>query len=569
MLDDATTAAYDAARNISSQPFRAACYSPFVSMFFHPTGDVRACCMNRRHQLGNIAQQTIDEIWNGPAVQEMRQAMLDYQFVKGCDACVWQIRDGNFSLKDINYQPVHALKYDDLIAKADGKFWPVNMEFNLSNLCNLECIMCYGEVSSLIRANREKLPPLPQLYDDTFLADLRKYLPHLELASFLGGEPFLIQQNFRIWEMIIEDRLKPNLKITTNGTQFNTKVQQILDRLRISINLSMDGVRPETLESIRLNVKYDKFMANFRRFHEYCRGVESAFGLNFALMRPNWREFREFLQFADEWGAYVSVCTASEPPHLSLYTLSREEMQEIVEHWRRQESSASGRLGLNQPVWEATLSSLAHRVEHFDDDSLQFVYVNQAEVEAAQTRHAAWLAAHGTDVFGRVNFLQPTPTMTTYFAPVCRDGRAADLASLSANASAALNAWSPGAVVDTLVCDLEDRVIDASARAGGLLESLGTDLIGLPDKEVFARLCARWGEGVVPVEEQVSLERTDRVIRFTNADGVITDIRVITVPRYDAAAALIGSRTFVAVGGVRLTDPASNLERSYPLAPGQ
>lgn len=62
MFDAATISAYDSARAIGAQPFRAACYAPFTSLYFHPTGEVRACCMNWRHVLGNVRQQRLDAI---------------------------------------------------------------------------------------------------------------------------------------------------------------------------------------------------------------------------------------------------------------------------------------------------------------------------------------------------------------------------------------------------------------------------------------------------------------------------------------------------------------------------
>ena len=84
--------------------------------------------------------------------------------------------------------------------------WPSVIEFNGSNACNLECIMC-GEYSSAIRGNVEGLPPLRKVYDDQFFDDLRLFLPHLRLLNLLGGEPFFAAETHRIWNMMIEDGL--------------------------------------------------------------------------------------------------------------------------------------------------------------------------------------------------------------------------------------------------------------------------------------------------------------------------------------------------------------------------
>lgn len=446
----------------------------------------------------------------------MRKRMVDYEFVKGCDSCIWQIRDGNLAADDAHYRPIHAMKYDELSAAADGNFWPANMEFNLSNACNLECVMCYGELSSLIRARRDKLPPLPKAYRDDFFEDLRKFLPHLQSVSFLGGEPFLIQEHYRVWDMLIEMQVDLRHYVTTNGTQFHAKVQRVLEHIPTSINLSMDGVRKETLESIRLNLHYDTFLQNFHRFHEYCRSRQTAFGVNFTLMRMNWRELRELLAFADAWDCNVSICTATEPAHVCLFSLDKNALGEVVEELQRQQATAVTPLTRNLGVWEATLAMLVRRLENFDDGALAFSQ-------------------------------QDGPRkLTAAFASERLDAVALDDAALATEPRSTLSEWAPGAEINVLECDLDDRLTDISTSAAWLGTPTGDDLIGATDQEVFSRLRSQLGETAIPLDEVVTLERTDRIIRFTDANHPATDIRVITVPRYDAAGTLIGSRTFVA-----------------------
>ena len=67
--------------------------------------------------------------------------------------------------------------------------------------------MCDGNHSSAIRAHRENRLPMPRLYSDDFLESTRPYLAHLDQAKFLGGEPFLVTEHFRLWDMMIEDCL--------------------------------------------------------------------------------------------------------------------------------------------------------------------------------------------------------------------------------------------------------------------------------------------------------------------------------------------------------------------------
>jgi MoaA/NifB/PqqE/SkfB family radical SAM enzyme len=79
-----------------------------------------------------------------------------------------------------------------------GVVMPKVMEFELSNECNLECVMCNGSFSSSIRKNREKLPPIISPYNDDFVNELDAFIPHLTDAKFLGGEPFMIEIYLKI-----------------------------------------------------------------------------------------------------------------------------------------------------------------------------------------------------------------------------------------------------------------------------------------------------------------------------------------------------------------------------------
>jgi MoaA/NifB/PqqE/SkfB family radical SAM enzyme len=65
---------------------------------------------------------------------------------------------------------------------------------------------------------------------------------------FNGGEPFLINWVFKIFEKV--EKLNPKLKIVvaTNGTVWNYKVKEWLAKLNIHINFSLDSLTPNIYE---------------------------------------------------------------------------------------------------------------------------------------------------------------------------------------------------------------------------------------------------------------------------------------------------------------------------------
>lgn len=367
-LQAAQADTYDRTRDLRGKGFRSACYAPFVSMYFEANGHVTACCQNTTYVLGSVQEASLREIWEGPRAEAMRASLRGYDFGPGCAFCRWQVDDENPN--------VFASRFDGFPADDPGTVWPRQMEFALSNTCNLECVMCHGEFSSAIRARREHLPPLPSRYGDGFFAQLRPFLPHLLRARFFGGEPFLMRESYRVWDLMIDDGLEIACNVTTNGTVWNKKVERVLEHLPVSIGLSIDGVTAETVEAVRRGASYAGVMANLGRFREYTSERGTHLSLTFCLMRANWHEFGRYLALGDELGCQVFLNTVVYPPSLSLYRLPADELRQILDALRAEGETL--RLVRNEAVWLDELSRLQHWVDRLDrrdqgfDDNVYF-----------------------------------------------------------------------------------------------------------------------------------------------------------------------------------------------------
>jgi radical SAM protein with 4Fe4S-binding SPASM domain len=345
-------AAFDASRNLRGKPFRSLCYAPHVQLSFSPNGDVSACCISRSHVLGNVQTDALDDIWKGPRIEAFREMLRDYAFPSGCESCRWSLEAENFV--------DHPIRYFDDVPIAEGGEWPSRLEFALSNTCNLGCVMCNGEFSSVLRA-KEGLPPLPRAYGESFFSDLARYLPHAKSLTFLGGEPFLQPEAFRIWDMLIDRNLGIPCHVTTNGSIYDRRVERALHHLPFDIAVSVDGVTKETIESIRVNVKYETLMENIERFNGYARGRADRFPalrrprlqLNYCVMRQNWREVGDFFLFAEELGCAVWKVFVTNPPGCSLFTLPPGELEPVVSALEVRSEEMNERLTLNRDVWFA------------------------------------------------------------------------------------------------------------------------------------------------------------------------------------------------------------------------
>lgn len=555
---------YDAARDFRGKPFRSACYAPFVSMVFDSIGRVRACCVNFEHILGDIRTQRIDEIWSGAPMERLRLALKNYDFSHGCGYCYFKISEGSFDGKNFSNTLLQTFKYEEYAVEAEGPFHPKHLEFHMSNACNLECVMCHGEFSSAIRSRREKLPPIPKAYDDQFFEDLRKYLPKIENANFLGGEPFLIKEQFRVWDMFIEDGLKPGCHVTTNGTQYNAKVERVLENLPVSITISMDGVTKETFEKIRLNANYEEVLENIQRFHEYSRKHGRRVCFSFTLSLLNWHEFGDFLLFADGWEGFVSVSTLFSPEEMSLHALSKEELSRIVEHMERQERTILPKLTLNRQVWINYLKELRHRLTHLDQvvfggrEEPKIVEIAWGDVANGLATDAsplpmAEVASSGgktsatfSNAEKRKATIQKDPALVDYFVGLSGMDEPVDAIAEESQLRRLLMDWARTSSIDSLICDREDRIERIDAEGGRFLR-VSRDCTGENTNQIYALLMESYGKRVETVSVDVQERVVDRIVAFEEDSKPRTLIRSIALPRFSDDGGLVGTKILAAI----------------------
>ena len=332
-----------------------ACHAPQVQLYFFPDGDVRPCCMNTEFPLGNVGEQRLLEIWHGARRRRLVERLAADDFSLGCEPCEWEIAvEGRASSLPAHFDA----KAGHVTAAASSTAWPRWMEFNLSNTCNLQCVQCFGDLSSSIRIHREKRPPLPKVYGDEFFEDLEHFLPHLRHAQFAGGEPFLASENYRAWDLIVAQAPHVEVQVVTNATQWNKRVEGVLDRLAMSVCFSIDGITKPTYESIRYGADLDQVLANVDRFCEYARRVGTGVRWNFCLMRQNVHEFADVLRYAEARGIEVVPQVVHSPAHSSLAALPPEELAAIHRDLLAQSEALLGDLRLNAGAWRTEVARI-------------------------------------------------------------------------------------------------------------------------------------------------------------------------------------------------------------------
>jgi len=314
-IDNQTVKLYNKTRKLFRRKYL--CYAPFLSLRFNQEGFVSPCCHTYNYRLGDFNSETILDIWNGRKINDLRASIINRKLNFGCVDCKAQIANKNF-------YAVEARKYDILpyIPK-----YPAFFEIQTSNRCNLACIMCKPQNSNQITSELYK--NVNTFNNEKFLNELNFFIPHLKLTHFCGGEPFIEEKYFEMWQKLIKGNSKIRIDITSNITILNDKTKKLLEKGNFNINVSIDSFKKDTFEKIRRNADFDKVMTNFKYIQDYHKKRGKSVNLNICPITENWEEIPAIIDFCNKNEILVKINNVTHPSHLSLFNLSVDELKNI------------------------------------------------------------------------------------------------------------------------------------------------------------------------------------------------------------------------------------------------
>ncbi len=298
------------------------CYAPFNNIAFNTLGFAGACFQSHfMEEELRFPRASIREIWFSKQFQRLRDHIHNKDLNYKCKKCKKFMDDRNYVSVPINGYGA----YSDELTE-----YPSSMELELSNKCNLECIMCIGELSSNVRKNRDNLPPIISPYDDKFVEQMKEFAPHLKEVKFLGGEPTLIQVYYLIWEMMIEVNPKCMLFVTTNANALSSRFKRLLEMGNFHMNISIDSFHKETYEKIRINSNFEKLMEHLDWYIDYKKRKNTTLQISFIPMTLNWFEIPGMISFGNKHGIKIWLHTLNTRPELHLKTMTLAELTNIA-----------------------------------------------------------------------------------------------------------------------------------------------------------------------------------------------------------------------------------------------
>jgi MoaA/NifB/PqqE/SkfB family radical SAM enzyme len=281
----------------------------------NPNGDVTMCCDNNTI-LGNVNDETIEEIWNGEKFQDIRRVMRDKGAHSICPHTCPVMHGGKKYQELTWYKELSnggvALKNAELneLEQQEGRLTlnslPRWMRFTYSYHCNLDCYHCYQRDDAVTNT---KLP-------DKFINEIRKHSKIYQVLFPFGGEPFLFKP---VNHLVAELDTDPGCRFffITNGTLLTEPIMINLERRRLGLMaVSLDAASAETFDRLRVrgrSASWDTVMENLESLSELKEKKGFHMTVSMTVNSVNCHEISSFIELAHRFDAEPVLLLVSNP----------------------------------------------------------------------------------------------------------------------------------------------------------------------------------------------------------------------------------------------------------------
>lgn len=183
---------------------------------------------------------------------------------------------------------------------------PLTIVMDLTERCNLRCVMCYFSSTDRIRFapfDRE-LAPNGNMPTDIFEKIAGELFPRAhKVALGCAAEP-LVHPKFADLVKIAGRYQVPELWFPTNLLALTeAKAQAIVEAGVATVAVSMDGTDEKTYEKIRVGGKWSLFKSRLEMLNAARKGSRTRLRFIFTWMQSNRDDLRNLPAFAAEYGA--------------------------------------------------------------------------------------------------------------------------------------------------------------------------------------------------------------------------------------------------------------------------
>jgi len=288
------------------------CMFPWLHLYVSPKGKVYPCCTtDQSDSLGDIRENTLEEIFNNDKTKELRYNMAKGIPSKICSMCYKAEETNSDSYR--NYSKVlFKHRFDEVVENtmADGTVNEFKMrliDVRFSNICNFGCRTCGSECSSFWAAEERKAGKIDWITihaDDNsgkLLDEVLGHVDHADMIYFAGGEPLITDEHYAILhEMIKRGKTSTPIKYNTNASTVSYKDNDLFDLWKhfdnIELACSIDHYG-ERAEIIRHGTDWGKVETNLINFRK-LKNVN--FSLSTVLSVFNYLTIHDFYRYMIE-----------------------------------------------------------------------------------------------------------------------------------------------------------------------------------------------------------------------------------------------------------------------------
>ena len=269
------------------------CALPFVQYSTYNGGRYRLCCMAAEPEtVVNQEELGIAGTWNHDYIKDVRKRLTNNEWLPECGECLRLERNGIVSSRQWENEQ-WADVIDEVVADASVNDWeveqPLQFDFRLGNLCNLQCQMCNKEASHLVSVERGKMVKqgLGANHPDWHgnIAEKKEALlqPGIDWTSFedmvvkarkikmIGGEPTVSPDMFKLLDKAVDSGHASHIELSfyTNITNMQDKWLEQLGKFeKVIINCSLEGME-DMNDYLRPPSKWASVWKNFDKLVKY------------------------------------------------------------------------------------------------------------------------------------------------------------------------------------------------------------------------------------------------------------------------------------------------------------
>jgi len=283
------------------------CTRPFDHIQMLDNGEMVPCCPPwvNHYSLGNINEQSYEEIWNGEKAQEFRESILDGSFrycnIKSCPH-LQEKSNPVGTLDQLKEKKVSGQILHDIVEhKTILDHGPHEIQFAYDRSCNLSCPSCRRGIIMVAGEEQKKLLDMQDKFQTTFLKNADR------LFVCGSGDPFA-SPTFRKFLQTFTKEQAPKLRhinILTNGLLLKKYWDRLSEYTKEKIqyiSVSIDAATPETYAINRRGGDWDLLHENLKFIRKLRKNnTIKGFNASMVVQDNNFRELFDFILMCETY----------------------------------------------------------------------------------------------------------------------------------------------------------------------------------------------------------------------------------------------------------------------------